>query len=301
MWTAAGVAGGPPSTDPVVLHQVNAGYFPAMGLRLASGRLFTDSDVDGAQHIALVNERFVRTRLDGHPPLGQIVRLPRLKQGPFELNDDAFQIVGVLHDALNQGLSEPVLPEIIVPFTALGVANVLVVRTEMDPASLTRAVTAEVHAVDKNQPVTDVQPLEALINDDEYATPRFNLTLLSVFAALGLMLAIIGVYGVMSTVVAQQTHEIGVRIALGATGRTIAGMVMTRGAWLLGLGIAAGLLGSVITARMLTRQVWNVQPFDPLAFGAVSLILLVTGLLACFWPARRAARIDPISALRDDA
>jgi putative ABC transport system permease protein len=301
MWTAAEVAGGSPNSDPVVVHQVNAGYIPAIGLRLVSGRLFTDSDVNGAQHVALVNERFVRTRLDGRPPLGQIVRLARLKQAPFDLKDDAFQIVGVVYDALNQGVSEPVLPEIVVPFTPLGVANWLVVRTEADPAGLTRAVTAQVYAVDKNQPVTNVQALDALINDEEYATPRFNLTLLSVFAALGLMLAVVGVYGVMSTVVAQQKHEIGVRMALGASGRTIATMVMTRGVWLLGVGIAAGLLGSFFAARLLARQVWNVPAFDPIAFGAVSLVLLVTGLQACFWPARRAARVDPMMALRDDA
>jgi ABC-type antimicrobial peptide transport system permease subunit len=142
--------------------------------------------------------------------------------------------------------------------------------------------------------------LDTLLKEEEYSTPRFNLALFSVFAAVGLALAIVGVYGVMSHAVAQQRHEIGVRMALGAGTGTIARMVLSSGSRLLLVGIAVGLVGSVATTRLLARQVWNVSPFDPLAFGAVSLILLVAGLQACFWPARRASRIDPIIALRQD-
>jgi putative ABC transport system permease protein len=121
-----------------------------------------------------------------------------------------------------------------------------------------------------------------------------------VLASVGLILAVVGVYGVMSAAVAQQRHEIGVRMALGATASTIAQMVVRRGLWLLAIGVALGLAGAGLIARLLARQVWNVPPFDPLAFGLVSLILLAAGLQACFWPARRAARIDPIAALREE-
>ena len=130
------------------------------------------------------------------------------------------------------------------------------------------------------------------------AGPRFNLALFSVFAAIGLALAILGVHGVMSNLVAQQTHEIAVRIALGADSGTIAGMVVGRGSRLLVLGIALGVAGSFATARVLAQEIWQVSPFDPISFGAMSLMLLASGLLACLWPARRALLVDPIVALR---
>ena len=142
--------------------------------------------------------------------------------------------------------------------------------------------------------------IDRALQDFVYAEPRFNLTLFSIFAVLGLTLAIIGVYGVMSSSVAQQTHEIGVRMALGASPRDITGMIVKRGSWLLLIGIGVGLIGSLATSRILARQVWNVSPFDPITFVAVSVILLIAGLQACAWPARRASRIDPLSALREE-
>jgi putative ABC transport system permease protein len=300
MWTAVDVAGAAPSTEPVQVHQINAGYPAALDIRLASGRLFTANDVNSAQQVALVNERFVRTRLESRPPLGHVIRVPRLKQPPFSIKDEAFQIVGVVHDTLNQGLANQPMPEIYVPFTAAGFADLLVVRADADPASVARSVIGQVYAIDRNQPVANVKVLDVILKEEEYATPRFNLTLLSVFAAIGLTLAIVGVYGVMSNAVAQQQHEIGVRLALGAGAATIARMVVTRGLWLLIAGMALGLAGTVAAAQLLARQVWNVSPFDPIAFGAVSLIILAAGLQACVVPARRAARIDPIIALRQE-
>jgi putative ABC transport system permease protein len=300
MWLPAEVAGAPPNAEPVVVHQVNDGYTKALGIRLASGRIFTDNDVNNGQPVALVNERFVRARLEDRSPLGLVIRLPRLKQPPFSVANEAFQIVGVVHDALNRGLADPVMPEIYVPYTAAGIANVLVVRTHSDPSGLSRAVISQVYAIDRNQPVTDVKPLNVLLHEFQYATPRFNLILLAILASVGLILAIVGVYGVMSTAVAQQRHEIGVRMALGASAGSIARMVIARGSWLLLVGIVLGLGGAAAIARLLARQVWNVPPFDPLAFAAVSAILLVAGLQACIWPARRAARIDPIVALREE-
>jgi ABC-type antimicrobial peptide transport system permease subunit len=141
--------------------------------------------------------------------------------------------------------------------------------------------------------------LEAVLAEDAYATPRFNLILLSVFAVAGLALAVIGVYGMMSSAVAQERHEIGVRMALGASAGTIVRMVLTRGSRLLAAGAVLGLAASAIVGRWLASAVWNVSAFDPLAFGIVALILFAAGLQACLWPAIRAARIDPISALRE--
>jgi putative ABC transport system permease protein len=161
-------------------------------------------------------------------------------------------------------------------------------------------VIGQVYATDREQPVDQVKPLDVVLAEDEYATPRFNLALFLVFGILGLCLAVVGVYGVMSNAVAQQTHEIGVRMALGAGAGTVTRMVVARGARLLLLGVGIGLAGSAAAARFLAGQVWNVSALDPMAFGLVSLILLAAGLLACVWPARRAGRIDPIIALRTE-
>jgi hypothetical protein len=282
------------------VHQVNAQYPAALGIRLESGRSFSEADIDTASMVALVNEQFVRTRLNGRPALGQIVRLPRVKEPPLALKDDGFQIVGVLHDTLNRGLTEPAMPEIYLPFTLSGAADLLVVRTRTDPAALTRSVISQVYAIDRNQPVTNVETLEKLLEDEEYATPRFSLVLLSIFGAIGLALAGVGVYGVMSSTVAQQKHEIGVRMALGAASGAIVRMVIVSGSRLLLAGIALGLIGSIVAARLLAGQIWNISAFDPLAFGVVSAILLVAGLQACLWPALRAGRVDPLTALRQE-
>jgi putative ABC transport system permease protein len=287
-------------TRGVVIHQINADYTRALGIALVTGRLFSESELSGGRQLAIVNQSFVRGRLDGRDALGRVVRIPRLKEPPFRMTDDSFQIVGVVKDTLNRGLTDEIVPEVYLPFTVTGMADRLVALAQADPAGITKAVMGQVYSLDKDQPVTDVRTIDLILQEGVYAGPRFNLALFAVFAALGLTLAVIGVYGVMSSSVAQQTHEIGVRMALGASPANISGMVVKRGAWLLLIGIAVGLAGSFMMARLLSRQVWNVSTFDPVTFIAVSLILLVAGLQACLWPARRAARIDPIGALRQE-
>ena len=300
MWTAAEVAGLPASGEPVVVHQVDPGYTATMGIRLAAGRLLTDDDVNGVRPVALVNQRFVQARLGERPPLGQSVRLPRLTQPPFSVTNDRFEIVGVVRDTANDGLSEPTLPEVYLPFTISGLANVVVVRADVEPSSLARVVANRVYAIDGNQPVANVMPLDTLLREQEYATPRFNLVLLSVFGGIGLVLAVVGVYGVMSNAVAQQRQEIGVRMALGASTGSIARMVLARGSRLLGVGLVVGLGASILIARLLARKIWNISAFDPVAFTVVALVVLAAGVQACVWPAWRAARIDPIVALKDE-
>jgi putative ABC transport system permease protein len=300
MWTRAEVPGAPPNTEPVEIHQINPAYPAALGIRLESGRLLTDSDMSDVPNVALVNERFVHVRLDNRPPIGQIVRLPGMKEAPFAMANDTFQIVGVLRDTLNQGLTNPAMPEVYLPFTASGRADLLAVRSDLDSAGITHAVVSQVYAIDRNQPVTDVQTLERLLQDDEYAGPRFSLVLFAAFGLAGLALAVLGVYGVMSSSVAQQKQEIGVRMALGAEAGTIARMVILSGSRLLLAGIVLGLGCSLVASRLLAGQIWKVSSFDPLTFGAVSIILLLAGIQACVWPALRAGRIDPITALRQE-
>jgi predicted permease len=294
----AEVAGEPSSSETVVIHNVSAGYLEALGIRLAAGRLLTDSDVDSAQRVALVNERFVRSRFNHRPPLGHTIRVPRLREPPVGLSDDSFQVVGVVHDTLNVGLTDPVAPELYLPYTLAGLSNLVVVRTKGDPAAVTRAVISQIYAVDKGQPVTSVQTLETLLRELEYATPRFNLLLLSIFAGVGMALAMVGVYGIMASAVAQERPEIGIRMAMGADGGAIVRMVLARGVRLLLAGTALGLAGSFAAGRWLAGEVWRVAAFDPVAFASVSVLLLLVGLQACYWPARRAARTDPLIALR---
>jgi predicted permease len=291
---------GSPQQDnrPAVIHQVNRDYTNAMGIALLRGRTFSESEVAAKQHVALVNEAFVRTYLGAADPLGRTLRVPRLRRAPFSLTDDSLQIVGVVRDALNRGVRNEIAPEVYVPFTLAGVANYLLVRTRMDPAAVTNSVRGQVYAIDKNQPVTDVRTMETLIGEWMFSQPRFNLVLFSIFAVLGLALAVVGVYGVISNSVSQQTQEIGVRIALGAGFGNIAGMVMRRGMKLLLAGIGVGLVGSFAAARVMAQQIWRVPAFDVPSLAIVSGLLLGVGLWACFWPARRAARVDPMVALR---
>jgi putative ABC transport system permease protein len=294
------VPGMPVVEQPLVMHQVSEDYPKALGIALIKGRLFTSADVEGRRQVALVNQAFERVRLEGAAAVGRFVRMPRLKEPPIGAPDDAVEIVGVLGDTLNRGLTDALLPEIYIPYSLLGAANRIVVQTAGEPTAVARAVVARIHKIDAEQPVTDVRTIAGFLDDFVYAGPRFNVVLLSVFAGLGLTLAVVGVYGVMSHSVAQRTREIGVRLALGAEPRSVARMVVTSGALLLLAGIALGLLGSVFAARLLSQQIWQVSTFDPISFAAVSAVLLVAGLQACAWPAWRAARTQPIVALRQD-
>ncbi|MGH9314062.1 MAG: FtsX-like permease family protein [Vicinamibacterales bacterium] len=208
--------------------------------------------------------------------------------------------MGVVRDTLNRGLTEQIAPEIYLPFTLMGRADRLMALTAADPAGLTRAIVSQVYEIDRNQPVTDLRTIETMLRDRAFAGPRFNLVLFAVFAVLGLTLAVVGVYGVMSHAVARQAHEIGVRIALGAEPVRIAGMVVADGARLLASGIALGLGVSIVATRLLAGRVTSVPALDPISFLTVSLLLLLAGLQACLWPARRAARIDPLLALRQE-
>lgn len=293
----------PPDARAVMIHHTNADYVKAMGIPLVQGRLFTESEVDGNRQLAIVNQSFARTRLNGRDAVGQIVRIPRLTQPPYKIASDSFEIIGVVKDAQNRNLTQELMPEVYLPYTILGFSDRLAVLPQGDPAAITTAVLQQIRAVDAQQPVTNLMTIDRVLQETMYANPQFNLALFSVFAALGLTLAVIGVYGVMSSAVAQQTQEIGIRMALGATPRAVSGMIIKRGLSLLAAGIGIGLLGSLLAARLLKGYAWNLSAldrFDPLIFGVVALLLLLAGLQACWWPARRAARIDPLTALRQE-
>ena len=289
-----------PDTRPVLIHQVNAAYTNALGIPIIRGRPLAPADITGRRRVALVNEAFLRNRARGRDGLGLRFRIPRLQEPPFSLSDPSFEVVGVVKDTTNEDLAGDPVPEVYFPFTITGMADRLIVLAEGDPAFATRAITEQVHAIDRDQPLTQVQTVEALMQENIFAGPRFNLVLLAVFAALGLVLAIVGVYGVVSTNVAQQTHELGIRIALGADARRISRMVMTRAAVLLLSGVAVGLVASVFAARVMAAEISRASTFDPISLAAVSVLLLAVGFQACYVPARRAARVDPIVTLRQE-
>ncbi|HKD49974.1 MAG TPA: ABC transporter permease [Candidatus Acidoferrum sp.] len=284
-------------TRPVVIHAVSRDYLKVFGIALLEGRPFSDTDMASGGHWAIVNQSFVRRYFPSTAPLGRIVRVPRLS-GDLHLADDTFQIVGVVNDVLNRGLTREIAPELYLPYTLTGDADFLVVLTNTDPASLAKPVAEQVYVLDPDQPVTDVRTMNSLLNDYEYSGPRFSVVLLAVFAALGLTLAVVGVYGVVSNAVAQRTHEIGVRKALGAGSSDVLRLIFRFGARFILPGIAIGLAASIAAARVLRSQLWHVSPHDPVALVSVVILLLAVGFLACWVPARRAMRVDPIVALR---
>jgi hypothetical protein len=284
----------------VVVDQTNHGYPQALGLTLVEGRYLSEQEVNARIHTAVVNQAFVKRFLPGRNPLGVTVHLPRLRSAPASVADDSFQIVGVLKDSVNRAATREISPEIHIPFTVAAMADRIYISAQVPPLSLDSAVRKQIYSVDPGQPVTDVRSLEAMLDDYVYARPRFNLLLFSVFAGFGLLLCLLGVYGVVSTAVAQRTREIGIRFALGARFHQVIGMVLGMGAKLLALGIVIGLLGSLASVRVLGRLVRNVSTLDPFSFVAVVVLLFGAGLFASFWPARRAARVDPITTLRDE-
>ena len=294
------VPGSQPDTRPSLIHQTSADYAKALGIRLVQGRFFSSSDVDRGLPVALVNEAFIRARFDGQSPLGRTLSIPRLSQPNFNIPPTSFEIIGVVGDTINRGVTNEVGPEVYVPYTLAGRADRVVMLARNDVPDIMKPTVAQVYAIDKEQPVMDVMSIDRAMQDFEYAEPRFNVVLFTVFAVLGLVLAVIGVYSVMASSVARQVHEVGVRMALGASPGSVFGMVVGRGARLIGVGVVIGLVASVLASRVLEGYVWRVSTVDLLTLTIVSLLLVVAGLQACVWPARRASRVSPITALRTD-
>ena len=280
-------------SSPVVLQNVNAGYANAMGLAMVMGRFLSSEDVSGKMYRGVVNQSFVRHYLAGANALGARVRIQRLA-------GETFEITGVVRDTVNRASSQEILPEIYVPFTVSGLADEIYVLAQVRPESLERAVREQIYGVDPGQPVTDVRTLETVLDDYLYARPRFNLLLMTVFAGLGLVMAVLGIHGVVSNSVAQQTREIGIRIALGARYGQVIAMVLKIAAQLLGAGVAIGLAGSLLSMHVLRGLVQNVSTIDELSLAGTVAILCIAGFSAAFWPARRAARVDPMQALREE-
>jgi putative ABC transport system permease protein len=275
------------------------GYFSVLKLQFLEGRGFTEAEVNGARKLAVVNQTFVKKYLPGENPIGRQVRIEQLGEFDDKVADPTFEIIGIVADAKNRGLQDPPDAEMWVPYTVTGSAfRGVLVRTAQDPLGLLDAVRHEVWVTDSNVALTLTGTLEGYISQFSYAGPRFGFLLMSIFGSIGLILVTIGVYSVLAYTTAQRTQEIGIRMALGAQGADVLGMVIRVGLQLVGIGIGLGLLVSVAVGRIIATQLWGVSAYDVWTLTCVPLVLIATGLLACFLPARRAARVDPLVALR---
>ncbi len=275
---------------------VSPGYFETMRIQLLRGRFFDDHDGPDAPSVAIVNDAMARKFWPNDEALGKRFRL-NLVGGTFHL----FQIAGIVTDVKEMGLDEPAKEEMYFPYwQAQGnymVPGTLVVHTKGDPTSIASAVREAVWSVDPDQPVSQISTMNDVL-DREVAQRRVQAILLGALAALALTLACVGIYGVMAYLVTQQNHEIGIRVALGADSRNILGLVLGRGAKWTATGVGIGIAAALLVTRLMRSLLFGVSPFDPLTFAAVTLVLAFVALAACYIPARRATRVDPIVALR---
>jgi putative ABC transport system permease protein len=275
------------------------GYFPVLRLQFFQGRPFTEAEVNDARKLVVVNQTFVKKYFAGDNPMGQHVRLKQLETFPDPVQEPVFEIVGVVADAKNQGLEDPVRPEVWVPYTVTGSGfRGILVRTSNDPNALMNPARQEIWATDHDVALTLTGTEEGYISNFSYAGPRFGFLLMTIFGSVGLVLVTIGVYSVLAYTTARRTQEIGIRMALGAEGGDVLRLVIVVGLRLVGVGIAIGLIASLALGRVIATQLWGVSAYDPVTLGVVASLLLVTGTVACWIPARRASRVDPLIALR---
>ena len=275
------------------------GYFPVLKIPFLDGRPFTQAEVEGKRKLAVVNQAFVNKYLGGANPIGQHVHISQLENFPDKLNDPWFEVIGLVADVKNRGLQEPVQPEMWVPYTMTGSgARGVLVRTAREPMAMLNAVRHEIWATDSNVALTFTGTLEDFIRQFSYAGPRFGFVLMSIFGCIGLALVTIGVYSVLAYTTARRTHEIGIRMALGAERGDVLGLVIRMGLRMVALGVAIGIVASLAIARVIATQLWGVSAYDPWTLASVAALLLLTGVTACWIPARRAARVDPLIALR---
>jgi putative ABC transport system permease protein len=276
---------------------ISPGYFQTFGIRILKGRDFTAQDNAASMRVAMVNETFVKQYFANVDPLAQRVVVRQLGVStigpPVE-----WQIVGVFHDARNRGARRENAPEIDVPFWQSPMPWVRIsARTAADPASLSNSIAAAVHSVDPDLALDQVTTMEQAVNE-WLADDRFAMLLFAGFAGVALVLAAVGIYGVMSFAVAQRTHEIGLRMALGAGPNQVLLLMLREGMLLAFAGLVLGLGGTYFVGRTMKSLLYEVPAIDPVAVSAVVAVLLLSALLACYFPARRATQIDPLVALR---
>ncbi len=283
-----------------LVQQVSEGYFRVLRIPFKVGRSFAEEEINDARKVAVVNETFVSGFLRGDDPMGRRIKLAGLGTPADPVSEPSFEIVGVVADVTNSGLEAPVQPEIWIPYTVTGSGTqVLMVRSEQTPMSLMNAVRQGVWATDVGVALALPGALEDRISQRLYAGPRFAFLPMAIFGCLGLVLVTGGVYSVLAYATSRKTHEIGIRIALGAERADVLRLVVRAGLRLVTAGVGIGLLVSLLLGRTIEAQLARgVKPYDPETLAGTTLLLIVTAALACWVPARRAARVDPMVALR---
>jgi putative ABC transport system permease protein len=275
--------------------RVSPGFFEAMKVRLKYGRFFDGRDHDTAARAIIINETFAQKYWPGRDPVGQ-----RLVFGRPSERNAWMTVVGVIEDMRRRGLHREARLETFIPITQSPAGGMqLLVTTDGDPLALAAGVWAEIRALDPFATVTRVSTVEAELGES-MASRRFQAILLTMFAALALVLAAVGIFGLMFQTVSRRTNEIGVRMALGAQHSDVLSMVLRHGMVLACAGIALGVVGAIALSRVVRGLLFGVGPSDPLSYFAAALLLGGTALIACWLPARRATRVDPVVALRHE-
>jgi putative ABC transport system permease protein len=280
-----------PGDAPVAeFRQITPGYFESIGIPVIRGRTLNDADLSKKPENVLVNETFARSFIGDEDPIGKRVKA---------LDGELHEIVGVVGDARQWGLDRQASAEIYFSFAqlSLGQEATLVIRTEADPAGLMGAVRTAIGEVTHDAPITKIRPMIQVV-EESMASSKFNMILMTIFAGVALMMASIGLYGVISYSVSQRTHEIGIRMALGASRPSVLSLVLRNGMTLAVIGVALGVAVALGLTRLMASMLYGVSPTDPLTFIVISLILTGVALVACFVPAHRATRVDPMIALR---
>ena len=301
-FSIAGQAGGESSSQPITgFSMVTPGYFQTFGIHIDRGRAFTEQDAAGGARVAIVSERFVKQYLTGADPLTQIVivgpPVPGARQPgpPVE-----WQIVGVSHDVRNRGVRDEGQPEMYVPFSQspwpwAGIA----VRTASDPAGVSKSIAGIVRGIDPDLPMAELMTMDQIV-DQSVDGERFEALLFGSFSGVALLLAALGIYGVMTFEVEQRTHEIGLRMALGAGRAQVLALILKDGMIQAIAGLVLGFAGAYFVGRAMQSRLYGIGAIDPVALGAVAAVLLAAALLACYVPAQRATKVDPMVALREE-
>ena len=294
------IEGRPGSTPAIAVTWALGDYFSALGIPLLEGRLFSPEDRIGSQPVAVISEETAKLLWPGEDALGK-----RLGH-PFP--NMMRTVVGIVGDVNDGPLGSKPGPHFYMPYLQLPDAyftNIadeflpmnLIVRTSGDPASLTSAVVTQIHSLDPQLAVAKIRTMDQEMASS-IAAPKFNAFVLGLFAFIALFLAAIGIYGVLAYAVAQQSHEIGIRMALGGQRRDVMRLILVQGARLALVGVAIGLLGAFGLTRLMASLLYGISASDPLTFALVTVVPFAIALLACYIPARRAMRVDPMIALR---
>jgi putative ABC transport system permease protein len=299
------LVGGPTYTDPsqrpgTGFQSVSPDYYKTFGIQIVLGRSFSDRDTASSVRVAMVNEEFEKRYLKGLDPLRQRLSIEQIIPGLPKLGPAVeWQIVGVFHNVRYGDFRDP-FPEVDVPFAQSLSPNVTIgVRTAGDPAAMNKTIAAAVHRVDSQIALAELRTLDQ-VKESSLGEDRYTMVLFACFALVALLLAAVGIYGLMAFAVSQRTSEIGLRLALGATRVHVIGLILKEASLLAAIGLAIGLGGSVFVGRTMRTTLYGVAAMDFSVIVSVGLMLLGTAVFASYWPARRAAMIDPMQALRDE-